>query len=122
MTAIPGTAMPEPAPPEEPKATTSKSKLPLASLPVHEDEMVVTSESGGGTVKGDDGKDEDLPWKQTLLAWMTFGTILGVLASIIGLRIANLLVLAPLGPTVGAIAWYVRKFAKKNLSKFEPLN
>jgi len=121
MTDIPGTAMPKSPNTKETPAVT-KTKMPLVSLPVHSDEIQVTNVDEG---KKSDMKNKDdeqyFPWHQTLLAWMSFGTIIGVLASIIGFKIRNLLILAPLGPTVGAVAWYVRKFANKNLKKFDGL-
>lgn len=118
MTDIPGTAMPKPVASQP--TQSSKTKMPLAPLPVHEDELLVTNpeEQKRTDVKNKD-VEEYFPWYQTLLAWMSFGTVLGILASIIGFKVQNLLILAPLGPTVGAIAWYVRRFATKNLKKFD---
>jgi hypothetical protein len=120
MTDIPGTAMPKA--PNAIEVDASKTAMPLAKLPVHEDEIqVVNPEEQKRTDTKNKDSEEYLPWHQTLLAWMSFGTILGVLASIIGFKIQRLLVLAPLGPTVGAVAWYVRKFASKHAKKFDGL-
>jgi hypothetical protein len=121
MTDIPGTAMPKATPTPSP-AVQNKTKMPLASLPVHDDEIQVTNvEEQKRSDTKNKNDEENLLWNQTLLAWMSFGTVLGVLASIVGFKIQNLLVLAPLGPTVGAIAWYVKRFASKHEKKFDGL-
>jgi hypothetical protein len=121
MTDIPGTAMPK-ANTSQPAPAILKTKMPLVSLPIHENEFAITNPE---EQKKSDMQNKDngqyFPWYQTLLAWMSFGTVLGVLASLIGFKITRLLVLAPLGPTVGAVAWFVRKFANKNAGKFDGL-
>lgn len=123
MTEIPGTAIPKAVTSSQPPAV-AKTKMPLANLPIHEDEMQVmnTEEQAKTDTKYiDDGDEKNLSWNQTLLAWMSFGTALGVLVSLVGFKITNLLVLAPLGPTIGAAAWFVKKYAGKHLRKFDTL-
>lgn len=63
---------------------------------------------------------ENEVWYNNLLAWMSFGAAAGIVAAFLGLIHSRLFYLAPLGPTIGTLAWYARDFFQKHIMKFDP--
>jgi hypothetical protein len=61
-------------------------------------------------------------WYNTLIAWMGFGGVIGVLCAILGLLHSQFFYLAPLGPLIGTVAWFVRKATHKYGKKMDVLN
>ncbi len=63
--------------------------------------------------------EEEILWYNKLIAWMGFGAVFGVIVAFLGLIHYRLFFLAPLGPTMGTIAWYARDFFQKHIKKFD---
>jgi hypothetical protein len=54
------------------------------------------------------------PWYNTLYAWMGYGTIVGAVFVILGILHHQFYALAPIGPTLATVLWFIRSYVKKH--------
>ncbi len=94
MTAIPGTGTSTPATPQVPIQSTTPQ-------PTQQPAIVFPSNSPQST--------NTQSWYNKLLWWMVFGATIGVLLAFAGLLYPFFFGLAPLGPFIAALLWYVIK-------------
>lgn len=120
MTHIPGTGSTKKQPKvETPTPVATKEGAPFAMSVTNVDSVKKATTVVAGAVIPRTVEEEPEIWHQRLIGWMGFGAIAGVVCSLIGLRYHSFFALAPLGPTIGAVAWYVRKFVKKYTKGFD---
>lgn len=116
MTDIPGTRMPS-SPTVKPQ-NASNLPPPLVNSTTQKTfpELQVVNIEDAKKAKKNLTKEID-PFEgvryQTLNWWMSFGAMAGVLVVLLGLLQPKLFILAPLGPTLGAVSWFVRKYVRK---------
>ncbi len=107
MTPIPGTGTPQPI--ATPQTPSAKPMPPVAIPMVDVDMPAPPAPAPTSVVTPKLGVQSSEPWYMTLYAWMGYGTLAGVIIALVGIYLSVLLWLAPFGPPVAAICWYIQK-------------
>ena len=65
-------------------------------------------------------KPEDKVWYNTLWAWGLFGVFGGLVFVILALINERFLILSPIGPIAGVLAWFITKLARRFENQKDP--